>query len=406
MDKRLRMTKTSTFRQPPVVNLSEVGDTLLVQVELPGVKIADVDVSISDGALIIRQDKASGREQSSQVAARPELPGIVGGSPRLQACLARGRQAAANEANVLIAGEAGTGKELLARFIHAQSQRADGTFVVVDCTALPETLVESLLFGHEKGSFTGADKARDGLVRQAHCGTLFLDEVGELPLPLQKAFLRVLQEHRFRPLGSSREVESDFRLVAATNRNLDLMVERGQFREDLLFRLRSYVIELPPLRERPDDIQELARHYADRFCERYGIAPKGFSPEFIRTLLAYSWPGNVREFVHTMERVLAAARYEATLFTKHLPTNIRIEVTRAAVESDPSAGQPQAGEGVQSLPKLNDYREDIYNEAEKNYLFDLMALSGQNIQEACRISGLSQSRLYALLKKHEISRGR
>jgi two-component system NtrC family response regulator len=244
------------------------------------------------------------------------------------------------------------------------------------------------------------------LVRQAHCGTLFLDEVGELPLPLQKAFLRVLQEHRFRPLGSSREVESDFRLVAATNRNLDQMVERGQFREDLLFRLRSYVIELPPLRERPDDIQELARHYADRFCERYGIAPKGFSPEFIRTLLAYSWPGNVREFVHTMERVLAAARYEATLFTKHLPTNIRIEVTRAAVESDPPAGQPQATEGVQSLPKLNDYREDIYNEAEKNYLFDLMALSGQNIQDACRISGLSQSRLYALLKKHEISRGR
>jgi two-component system NtrC family response regulator len=279
--------------------------------------------------------------------------------------------------------------------------------VVVDCTALPETLVESLLFGHEKGSFTGAEKARDGLVRQAHCGTLFLDEVGELPLVLQKAFLRVLQERRFRPLGGNREIESDFRLVAATNRNLDRMVECGQFREDLLFRLRSYVIELPPLRERPEDLQELARYYADRFCERYGIAPKGFSPEFIKTLLSYSWPGNVREFVHTMERVLSSARFEPTLFTKHLPTNIRVEVTRATVEHDPaSLSIVLDSDTIQSLPKLNDYREAVYNDAEKNYLYDLLALADQNIREACRISGLSQSRLYALMKKHDITRSK
>jgi two-component system NtrC family response regulator len=266
--------------------------------------------------------------------------------------------------------------------------------------------VESLLFGHEKGSFTGAEKSRDGLIRQAHCGTLFLDEVGELPLMMQKAFLRVLQEHRFRPVGGSREIDSDFRLVAATNRNLEQMVERGQFREDLLFRLKSFVIELPPLRERPEDIQELARYYADRFCERYGLSPKGFSPEFINILLAYTWPGNVREFVHTMERVLSAARFEPTLFTKHLPTNIRIEVTRAAVEHDSPLAPPDSGGTVQTLLKLNDYREAVYSDAEKNYLYDLLALAGQNIPEACRISGLSQSRLYALLKKHEIARNR
>jgi len=365
--------------------------------------VKEITLSL-ERALQYRQQKTA-VAQSRTVAALKRSQ-IIGNSPRLNACLDLVAQAAGSDVNVFITGETGTGKELFARAVHENSQRARGNFVVVDCTALPETLVESLLFGHEKGSFTGADKARDGLVRQAHCGTLFLDEVGELPLPLQKAFLRVLQEHRFRPLGSSREVESDFRLVAATNRNLDLMVERGQFREDLLFRLRSYVIELPPLRERPEDIQELARHYADRFCERYGIAPKGFSPEFIKTLLAYSWPGNVREFVHTMERVLAAARYEATLFNKHLPTNIRIEVTRAAVENDPPAGATQTVDAVQTLPKLTDYREEVYNEAERNYLIDLMALSGQNIQEACRISGLSQSRLYALLKKHDISRGR
>lgn len=365
--------------------------------------VKEITLSL-ERALQYRQQKIAVAKTRSVSALKRKQ--IIGSSPRLNACLDLVAQAAGSDVNVFITGETGTGKELFARAVHENSQRARGNFVVVDCTALPETLVESLLFGHEKGSFTGAEKAREGLIREAHCGTLFLDEVGELPLPLQKSFLRVLQEHRFRPLGGSREIESDFRLVAATNRNLDRMVERGQFREDLLFRLRSYVIELPPLRERPEDIQELARYYADRFCERYGLAPKGFSPEFIKTLLAYSWPGNVREFVHTMERVLSSARFEPTLFTKHLPTSVRIEVARAAVDHETELEVPFTADSVQNLPKLNDYREAVYNEAEKNYLCDLLALAGQNIREACRISGLSQSRLYALVKKHEISRPR
>ena len=365
--------------------------------------VKEITLSL-ERALQYRQQKTAVAKTRSVAALKRSQ--IIGNSPKLNACLDLVAQAAGSDVNVFITGETGTGKELFARAVHENSQRARGNFVVVDCTALPETLVESLLFGHEKGSFTGADKARDGLVRQAHCGTLFLDEVGELPILLQKAFLRVLQEHRFRPLGGNREIESDFRLVAATNRNLDQMVERGQFREDLLFRLRSYVIELPPLRDRPEDIQELARYYADRFCERYGIAPKGFSPELIKTLLAYSWPGNVREFVHTMERVLASARFEPTLFPKHLPTNIRVEVARATVEHDTSTGIPLNGETIQTLPKLNDYREEVYLEAEKNYLCDLLELTDHSIPEACRISGLSQSRLYALLKKHEITRSR
>lgn len=331
---------------------------------------------------------------------------IIGNSQRLNACLDLVAQASGSDVNVFITGETGTGKELFARAVHENSQRARGNFVVVDCTALPETLVESLLFGHEKGSFTGAEKAREGLVRQAHCGTLFLDEVGELPLMLQKAFLRVLQEHRFRPLGGNREIESDFRLVAATNRNLDRMVEQGQFREDLLFRLKSYVIELPPLRERLEDLQELARYYADRFCERYGLAPKGFSPEFIKSLRNYSWPGNIREFVHTMERVLSSARFEPTLFTKHLPINIRVEVTRASIERDPSFDMNLGGDMIHALPQLNDYRDAVYNDAEKNYLSDLLTVTDRNIREACRISGLSQSRLYALMKKHDMTRSK
>ncbi|MBW2688591.1 MAG: sigma-54-dependent Fis family transcriptional regulator [Deltaproteobacteria bacterium] len=331
---------------------------------------------------------------------------IIGSSPKLQNCLDMIAQAAGSDINVFISGETGTGKELFARAVHENSQRTRGNFVVVDCTALPETLVESLLFGHEKGTFTGAEKAREGLVRQAHCGTLFLDEVGELPLNMQKAFLRVLQERRFRPLGSSREIDSDFRLVSATNRNLDQLVKAGHFREDLLFRLRSYVIELPPLRERLEDFQELARFYADRFCDRYDLPSKGFSPDFIKTLRAYPWPGNVREFVHTMERTLASARYESTLFPKHLPTSIRVEVTRASVAQDHDFDVTLGNGTIHNLPKLHDYRDAVYNEAEKNYLHDLLALSDQNISEACHLSGLSQSRLYALMKKHEVTRDR
>jgi two-component system NtrC family response regulator len=275
--------------------------------------------------------------------------------------------------------------------------------VVVDCAALPETLIESLLFGHEKGAFTGAEQAREGLVRQAHGGTLFLDEVGELPLAMQRAFLRVLQERRFRPVGSQRETESDFRLVAATNRNLDAMVREGKFREDLLFRLRSFVIELPPLRERPEDIRDLARTFLDKLCERYGFAAKGFSPEFLRTLGVYPWPGNVREFINAMERTVTAAQFEPVLFPQHLPTHIRIQVAQAQVNHEQPA--PVPGDGTApSLPTLHEFRETIYAQAEKQYLSDLLSLSGNNVNEACRIAGLSTSRLYALLKTHELSR--
>jgi two-component system NtrC family response regulator len=268
--------------------------------------------------------------------------------------------------------------------------------------------VESLLFGHEKGAFTGAEKAQEGLIRQANGGTLFLDEVGELPMSLQKAFLRVLQEHRFRPLGSRKELESDFRLVAVTNRDLDQMVQDSQFRGDLLFRLRSFFIELPPLREHPEDIKELTRHHVDRLCERYGLPPKGFSPELMDTLTAYHWPGNVRELVHTLERAVGAARYEPTLFPNHLPTSIRVQIARASIgHGETSASEDNSrGSHYRGLPNLRDFRDAVYNQAEKQYMADLMSLSEGNIQEACRISGLSQSRLYALLKRHEISRPR
>jgi two-component system NtrC family response regulator len=335
-----------------------------------------------------------------------KLEGISGKSPQMLACYDLLAQAANSEASVLIFGETGTGKELFARAIHNNSPRASGNFVVVDCAALTESLIESALFGHEKGAFTGADRTQTGLIKQADGGTLFLDEVGELPVTMQKAFLRVLQERRFRPLGSKHESESNFRLVAATNRNLEEMVEKGLFRNDLLFRLRSITIELPPLRTRPEDIKDLVLYHTARMCESYGLGPKGFAPEFLQVLGVYDWPGNVRELVNTLDMALAAARHEPTLFPKHLPSKMRIQMARALVGKgslSQSVTAETASPGA-GLPKLREYRDAAVNQAEKQYLQNLMTMVAGNIKEACRISGLSQPRLYALLKLHKISK--
>ena len=366
-----------------------------------GFSIKEITLSL-ERALQYRQEKQEADHKRKPVRLKREY--IIGSSPALNNCLDLVAQAAESDANVFITGETGTGKELFARAVYENSLRSNEAFVIVDCTSLPETLVESLLFGHEKGSFTGADRAQNGLVRQAHNGTLFLDEIGELPMSLQKSFLRVLQEHRFRPVGANKEVESNFRLIAATNRDLDAMVESGEFRSDLLFRLRTFIIELPTLRERREDIKELARYHIDKFCTQYGLASKGFSPDFLETLMSYPWPGNVREFVNTLERSLTTARFDQTLYPKHLPHNIRVQVRRAEMESDSSVSVGKESRVARSLPKLQEFRDTVYAQAEKEYLQELMEVTGENIPEACRISGLSQSRLYALLKKNAVSR--
>ncbi|MBN2123378.1 MAG: sigma-54-dependent Fis family transcriptional regulator [Deltaproteobacteria bacterium] len=351
------------------------------------------------------------RDELSRVqkpAVALKLDGIVGTGPRMQACFDVLAQAANSGANVLITGETGTGKELFARAIHLNSPRAGGNFVVVDCAALPETLVESSLFGYERGAFTGADRAREGLILQADGGTLFLDEIGELPLPVQRAFLRVLQERRFRPVGGKREIPSDFRLIAATNRNLEDMARAGRFRQDLLYRLRATTLELPPLKERHGDIRDLVLHYTSRICERYGMETKGFSPEFLESLMAYNWPGNVRELVNTLEGVISEAREEPTLFPKHLPDTIRVQLARAAVSenrrvSEDSRGQRSAP-ATGTPPTYREIRESAIEQAEKKYLQELVSFTRGSIKEACRVSGLGRTRLYTLLKKHGISR--
>jgi len=280
---------------------------------------------------------------------------------------------------------------------------------VVDCTVLPENLVESVLFGHRKGAFTGADRTQEGLIKQADKGTLFLDEVGELPLSVQKSFLRVLQERKFRPVGLKKEMKSDFRLVAATNRDLDQMVKQGKFREDLLHRLRTLVIELPPLREIPEDLEELVIYYTRKLCNQYQMDLKGFSLGFWDVLRSYNWPGNTRELIQALERAIIAAQNEPTLYAKHLPHHIRIRVVRNSVGKKSSHKKENLyfpADSSKELKELQKVRKSAIDEVEKQYLNKLMALTKGDIKKSCKISGLSRSRLYSLLKKHQVSPSR
>ncbi len=336
---------------------------------------------------------------------RKHFEGIVGESPQLGACLETVASAAESDANVLIKGETGTGKELVAWAIHNNSPRAGGNFVVVDCAALPETLVESTLLGHVKGAFTSADKPHVGLIKQADGGTLFLDEVGELPTSAQKSFLRVLEERRFRPIGGKEEIHSDFRLISATNRNLDAMVQQGRFREDLLFRLRSFAIAVPPLRRRLEDIMPIVAFHMPRLCERLGTGIKEVAPEFFEALFLYPWPGNVRELVNSPERALTAARTERILLPQHLPTYMRVELARASAAGN-ATGKPMntrpPGEPAATLPSLQVVRQSALERTEAEYLRNLLSSTGGNMALACSVSRLSRSRLYSLLKKHGI----
>lgn len=228
---------------------------------------------------------------------------IVGHSAALIRALARARMAAQTDADVLIEAESGTGKELLARLIHHGSSRKSKPFVAVNCAAIPETLLESELFGHARGAFTGAAQAHTGRFEQAHGGTLLLDEIGEMPLALQPKLLRVLQEREFQRIGDTQVRRADLRIIATTNRNLKQRVDAGAFRADLYYRLNVIPLALPPLRERPEDIAELAQHFAALYAPR-GHAPR-LAPGFLRGLLEHSWPGNVRELANYMRRVVA-----------------------------------------------------------------------------------------------------
>ena len=261
-----------------------------------------------------------------ELAQRRGAPQIVGDDPKLKQVSVALHRAAATDATVLLEGESGTGKELFARALHALSERNDGPFVAINCAAIPETLLETELFGHEKGAFTGAAQRKSGKFELAHRGTLFLDEIGDMPLALQAKILRALEEKTFERVGGTVPLRVDVRVVAATNRNLKAAVAARQYREDLYFRLSVFPILIPPLRDRPEDIPTLARFFIDRFCRDLGKRPLVLSPSAEQDLRTYAWPGNVRELQNCIERAAILTEGD-TIQPRHLNLSFRGPLT-------------------------------------------------------------------------------
>jgi DNA-binding NtrC family response regulator len=257
-----------------------------------------------------------------ELAEKRGAPRIVGEDPALRGVLQQLHRAAATDATVLLEGESGTGKELFARALHVYSPRSDGPFIAINCAAIPETLLETELFGHEKGAFTGAATRKPGRFEMAHRGTLFLDEIGDLPLPLQAKILRALEEKRFERVGGTQSLHVDVRVVAATNRNLKARVADRQFREDLYFRLSVFPVQIPPLRERTDDVLRLAHHFVERICRDVNKKPLMLSESAVEELVNYSWPGNVRELQNCIERAVILTEGD-TIQPRHLSLSFR-----------------------------------------------------------------------------------
>lgn len=302
------------------------------------------------------------------------------------------------------------------RTIHTNSTQREGSFVVVDCAALPEQLVESVLFGHVKGAFTGADSNQNGLVKKADGGTLFLDEIGELPKSTQRKFLRVLQERKFKPVGGTKEIASHFRLVSATNRDLEKMAQKNRFRSDLLFRLRTIHINLPPLKECKSDIKDITLHYIYTLCRHHGFENKGFVPEFLQVLESYDWPGNTRELISSLEKAILTDPGSPMLYPNYLPNHIRIHHIQSSLDENQKFSKtahqnPDSARSMDffknlfhPLKPLKQVKDLAMDEIIRMYLKILMKSSKGNFDDATRLSGLSKSHIYSLLKKYKISR--
>jgi putative PEP-CTERM system response regulator len=314
-----------------VITGSEDRATALEVVRRGAYDLFQKPFEVGEVEIIVRRAAQHHRLERENVALRDELQRasgwqeIIGSSTRLQAILDQARAVAETNATVLITGESGTGKEVLARAIHRASPRAQAPFIACALAALPESLIESELFGHEKGAFTGAAARREGRFELADGGTLFLDEIGELTPSMQVKLLRVLQERQFERIGGNQPLSVDIRVVAATNRDLERMVEKGQFRSDLYYRLNVVSLELPPLRERADDIPLLAAHFARKASAKHSRPTPSFAPELLETLAAYRWPGNIRELENAIERAVVIS-HAPVLEAQVLPEKILSQV--------------------------------------------------------------------------------
>jgi two-component system, NtrC family, response regulator AtoC len=354
-------------------------DFITKPLELEALVLA-LDRALSHGRL--RAEVKRLREQLSDASSSLGFEELTGAGPAMRRVHELLQRIVDSDASVLITGESGTGKEVVARALHHRGRRKVGPFVAINCAALPETLLESELFGHARGAFTDARAARSGLFVQASGGTLFLDEIGELPLPLQPKLLRALQERKVRPLGGDAEVPFDVRLVTATNRDLETAVHEGRFREDLYFRVNVIHVPLPPLRARGGDILLLAQRFLGEYAARSGKQMAGLSPQAAERLLAYAWPGNVRELENCIERAVALAQHDHVL-PDDLPEKIRAyRRSHVLVASDDPA----------ELVPLE--------EVERRYILRVMEAVGGNKSQAAQVLGLGRKTLYRKLEAY------
>jgi two-component system nitrogen regulation response regulator NtrX len=344
-----------------------------------------IEKPISKDKLLLTVKNALAQRQLAEENARlrREVGGqfaMIGESPALQNVREQISRVAPTHSRVLILGESGTGKELVARAIHEASERAKQAFIKVNCAAIPEDLIESELFGHEKGAFTGASATRDGKFLQADGGTLFLDEIGDMSLRVQAKVLRVLQEGEFERVGGGQTLRVDVRVVAATNKNLEKEVRRGRFREDLWFRLNVVPIFMPPLRQRKDDIPALVQHFIALYCRENGFRLKQMTPEALARLQNHDWPGNIRELRNAIERLVIMT-----------PAEI---ITAADLPLSLQTPQPTLKHTFQAGQTLREVRDQV----ERDYILACLEATGGNITQAAQILGIERSNLHKKMR--------
>jgi two-component system response regulator GlrR len=323
---------------------------------------------------------------------RFDFANIIARSAKMRAVLDVVTRIATLDSTVHVHGESGTGKELIAKAIHLASDRRDKAFVALNCAALPESLLESELFGHEKGAFTGAVKSTKGLFTQAHGGTLFLDEIGDMPRATQSKLLRVLQERQFYPVGSEVPVAVDVRIIVATNKDLEEQVRKGLFRDDLFYRIHVIPIYLPSLRERKDDIMPLVEHFLKKYSQHMKKEVKGLTPEALRKLMLHDWPGNVRELENTIEYAVAMTQKDV------VTEDYILQGKSTAFERGQNFAQENAPDLNAGLRPLKDARDAF----ERDYLIQVLSMTEGNVSQAAKLAGKYRADFYDLLKKHDL----
>lgn len=378
-----RIQELPAGSRPAVIIISGHGnvETAVKATKLGAFDFVEKPLTIDKVSVVLKNAVATRRMELELQRLRDDTdsPEIIGNSVAMKALRQQLKLMAGTNGRVLIYGESGTGKELVAHAIHRSSLRSDGPFVEVNCAALPEDQIESELFGHRRVNSDGTIDHKIGKMQAAHGGTFFLDEVGDMSLRTQAKVLRALDEHRFEPVGASQSIQVDFRVVAATNKNLEKEIERGNFREDLFYRLNVIPFTVPPLRDRAEDIPLLAAHFLRKYTIDYGRKPKELSDEAIEALANYQWPGNVRELRNLMERIVI------------LYPQRRIELRHLPLESARKTANGKSNDGSGTL-------HDVKEAAEREYILRKLEETGGNVTRASELLGLERSNLYRKMK--------